>query len=209
MVVDYVKNMNQKTFSIITGLTILITIFCSQTTSQIVKDINEQSYEDVILTITYKGDQKIYSLEELENMVSMSGRGGRLNSVGSTVGPFDYIGVPISVLANEFPSMPSLYTLTTIADDGYIVSYTMYEVQGNVQVYDTDGNEQGIGGVTMILAYEEEGIKDFPGCPLRIAFISDEDQFTDSFLWSKHVIEIEFFDISIGSIIQSFIYLKN
>ena len=76
MVVDYVKNMNQKTFSIITGLTILITIFCSQTTSQIVKDINEQSYEDVILTITYKGDQKIYSLEELENMVSMSGRGG-------------------------------------------------------------------------------------------------------------------------------------
>jgi len=45
----------------------------------------------------------------------------------------------------------------------------------------------------MILAYEEEGIKDFPGGPLRVAYVDDEEQLTDSFLWPKHVIEIEFF----------------
>lgn len=62
-----------------------------------------------------------------------------------------------------------------------------------MQVYDTGGNKQGIGGVTMILAYEEEGIKNFYGGPLRIAFVDDEEQLTDSALWSKYIIKIEFF----------------
>jgi PKD repeat protein len=165
----------------------------SETIKEII--INEQSNDDTILTITYNGNQKIYTLEDLENMVSITGYGGRLNTIGSIAGPFEYKGVPISALANEFSSIPTLYTLTTISDDGYIYNYTQGEIQGNVQVYDKAGNEQGIGGVTMILAYEEEGIKDFSGGPLRIAYVDDEEQLTDSFLWSKYVIEIEFFGV--------------
>ena len=164
-------------------------------TSEITKTIiiHEQSNGDYILTISYKGEQKTYTLEDLENMASITGYGGRLNIIGSIVGPFEYKGVPISALANEFSSIPASYTLTTISDDGYTYSYTPDEIQGNVQVYDTEGNEQGIGGVTMILAYEEEGIKDFTGGPLRIAYVDDEEQLTDSALWSKYIIEIDFF----------------
>ena len=166
--------------------------------SEIIKEIiiREKSNGDTILTITYNGIQKTYTLEDLENMVSITGYGGRLNSVGSIAGPFEYKGVPISALANEFSLIPTSYTLTTTSDDGYTYSYSQDEIQGYVQVYDTEGNKQGIGGVTMILAYEEEGIKDFPGGPLRIAYVDDEEQLTDSFLWSKYVIEIEFFEIS-------------
>jgi len=165
--------------------------------SETIKEItiNEQSNDTAILTITYNGDQKTYTLKDLENMVSITGYGGRLNTIGSIAGPFEYKGVQISALANEFSSIPTSYILTTISDDGYTYNYTQGEIQGNVQVYDTEGNKQGIGGVTMILAYEEEGIKDFPGGSLRIAYVDDEEQLTDSFLWSKYVIEIEFFEV--------------
>jgi hypothetical protein len=100
--------------------------------------------------------------------------------------------VSISTLADEFSLIPESYTLKIVSDDGYVYTYTQDEIQGNVQVYDTEGIKQGIGGVTMILAYEEEGIKDFPGGPLRIAYVDDEEQLTDSFLWSKYVIEIDY-----------------
>jgi|GEM_PF-2266949 len=162
---------------------------------EIIKEIiiNEQPKPDAILTIIYNGYQKTYTLEDLENMVYITGYGGRLNSIGVTAGPFEYKGVQISVLANEFSSIPASYSLTTISNDGYIYNYTQDEIQGNVQVYDKEGNKKEIGGVNMILAYEEEGIKDFPGGPLRIAYVDDEEQLTDSFLWSKSVIEIEFF----------------
>ena len=186
--------MNQRTTYPILGFMLILTIFCAQTTAYDFKD-NDQSNEDIILTLTYNGNQETYTIEDLESMESVAGLGGRINKLGSITGPFEYKGVSIATLANEFPSIPSSYTLTTFADDGYTVNFTEDEIQGNVQVYDTEGNEQGIGGVTMILAYEEEGIKDFDGGPLRIAFIDDEDQVTDSFLWSKHVVEIEFSDI--------------
>jgi PKD repeat protein len=165
----------------------------SETIKEII--IDKQSNDDAILTITYNGDQKTYTLKDLENMVSITGYGGRLNSIGSIAGPFEYKGVPISALANEFSSIPTSYTLTTISDDGYTYNYTQGEIQGNVQVYNTEGNKQGIGGVTMILAYEEDGIKNFPGGPLRIAYVDNEKQLTDAFLWSKYVIEIEFFEV--------------
>jgi len=115
--------------------------------SEIIKEIiiNEPSNEDDILTITYDGIQKTYTLNDLENMPSITGYGGRLNSIGSIAGPFEYKGVPISDLADKFSSIPASYTLTTISDDGYIYNYTWDEIQGNVQVYDTEGNEQGVG----------------------------------------------------------------
>jgi PKD repeat protein len=165
--------------------------------SETVKEIMiyEQSNGTTILTLTYNGDQKTYTLEDVENMVSITGYGGRINKVGSIEGPFEYKGVPIAVLADEFSLIPTSYTLTTVSTDGYIYNYTEDEIQGNIQVYDTEGNEQGIGGVTMILAYEEDGIQDFPGGPLRIAYVADDEQLTDAFRWSKYVTEIDFFDI--------------
>jgi len=165
----------------------------SETSREII--VTAQSNNNTILTITYDGNQKTYTLEDLENMVSMTGYGGRINKVGVIQGPFEYKGVPISVLANEFSLNPTSYTLTTISSDGYVYNYTQDEIQGNIQVYDTEGNELGIGGVTMILAYEEEGMQGFPDGPLRIAYVADEKQVTDAFRWAKYVTEIEFFEV--------------
>ena len=156
--------------------------------------INEHSNDSVILTMTYHGNQKTYTRKELENMDSVTGYGGRLNKVGTIVGPFIYKGVPISALANEFSLIPTTYNLQTISTDGYIYNYTQGEIQGNIQVYDTEGYPHGVGGVTMILAYEENGIQNFSDGPLRIAFVADEKQLTDAFRWAKYVTKIEFFD---------------
>ena len=163
--------------------------------SETIKEIriNEQPDTTTVLTLTYNGEQKTYTLEELENFDSTTGYGGRINKLGIITGPFEYKGVSISTLANEFLLTSTSFTITTMSADGYTYNYTQDEVQGNVQVYDTEGNEQGIGGVTMMLAYEENGTQNFSGGPLRIAFVNDDEPITLSSLWAKNVIEIEFF----------------
>lgn len=150
--------------------------------------------DDSILTLTYKDQQKTYTLADLQDFECFLGSGGRIKKTGSISGPFDYKGVKISKLAEEFSLLPSAYGLVTIADDGYTSSFTYGETQGNIMVYDTEGNELGIGGVTMILAYEEEGQTDFSGGPLRVAWV-DDGSITSSNLWSKSIVEIEFLDV--------------
>jgi hypothetical protein len=58
-------------------------------------------------------------------------------------------------------------------------------------VFDTRGNEIGIGGVSMILATMEGGETDYPGA-YRICFINEDEPITDAALWAKYVIELEF-----------------
>jgi hypothetical protein len=86
--------------------------------------------------------------------------------------------------------------MIAISEDGYVYSYTPEIIHGQINIYDSNGNYVTTGGVTMILAYEEDGHTYFNGGPLRIAFINDDEPFTDSYLWTKYVKEIEFFDSS-------------
>lgn len=158
-------------------------------------DLNKQLLAPNVLTLTYKGEEKQYSLENLQGFDSITGNGGRLKVTGSISGPYEYTGVLITTLADEFSSMSSEYSVVAIADDGYTVSYTSDEVQGNIMVYDSEGNEVGIGGVSMVLATMEGGETDYPGS-YRIVFVNEDDPITDSFLWAKYLVELEFIDES-------------
>jgi len=151
-----------------------------------------ETLSNTILTLTYNDEHKYYSLEDLLTFDSITGNGGRLKVTGTISGPYTYTGILISTLANEFSTMPSQYSMVAIADDGYTISYTPGIIAGETMVYDTEGNEIGVGGVQMILATMESGETDYSGS-YRICFVSDDEPITDSSLWAKYVVELEFF----------------
>ncbi len=152
-----------------------------------------------VLTLTYNGEQKYYNLEDLLEFDSITGNGGRLKVTGDVVLPYEYTGVSILTLAQEFSSMSSKYGLVALADDGYTIRYTHDEILGEVMVYDLNGNEIGVGGVTMILATKENGQTAYDGS-YRIAFINRDEPITFSALWAKYVVELEFIDESSDTI---------
>ena len=159
------------------------------------QDLQTLSADD--FTLTYQDTSYGFSIGYLkDNYQTVTGLGGRLNQVGNIAGPYTYTGVPISVLADEFPNLSDEYTMVTISSDGYVVHYTHDEINGAVTVYDEEGTIVQSDEVTMILAYIEDEVENFYGGPLRIAFIEQNGLFTDSFLWSKDIIAIEFHDAS-------------
>lgn len=163
----------------------------SSLSETITEEKNPKAVNTVLLTLTFEGQQKTYTLDDLENLDSYSGRGGRLNVIGNIQGPFTYTGVRISKLAQEFSKIPSNYELLTVSRDGYVYKFTNSQIKGNIPVYDVNGNPVGTGGVTMLLAYEEEGVSYFYGGPLRMAWVSNDDLITDSPYWPKYVDELE------------------
>jgi Bacterial Ig domain len=143
------------------------------------------------LTLTYKGNQKYYTLEDLLAFDSLTGNGGRSNSLNITSPLNEYTGVPIKTLAQQFPAMPSEYSVVAISSDGYTISYTYNEIQGEVTIYDKDGKKIGNGGVSMILATKENGQIGYD-YSYRIAFVNQDNPYTYAALWAKWVIELEF-----------------
>ena len=191
------KSMKQRYIQTLLLFIMMLVPLVSSTT--IFTDSTETCFEttctNTVLTLIYNGEEKYYTLEDLSDFDSITGTGGRLKVTGTVSGPYEYTGILISTLAQEFPSMSSEYGVIAIADDGYTMSYDQDAINGDVMVYDTDGNEQGIGGVHMILATKEDGNVNYPGS-YRVAFINEDEPITDSFLWSKYIVELEFFSES-------------
>ena len=150
--------------------------------------------ENVLLTLSYENEYHNYTLSDLKKIDSFSGNGGYKTSHGYVKGPESYTGVRMTKLLNEIGNLPDSYIIQVIAKDNYSVNYTIDEINGNVTVYDSNGNETGRGGVTMILAYAENGKYDFDDGPLRIAYV-DDGSITSSKLWAKWVVEIKVIEI--------------
>ena len=160
--------------------------------TSVTTDRNEQlTHTNDILTLTYNGKHKYYDLEDLLDFDLLTGNGGRLKVTGDISGPYEYTGVLVTTLAQEFPAMTSKYRMVAIADDGYTFSYTHEEILGDIMVYDTNGDEIGVGGVSMILATMEDGQTGYSGS-YRIAFINHDEPITYSAKWAKYVVELEF-----------------
>lgn len=153
------------------------------------KDVKNNAI--TLFTLSFNGEQIEYSLDDLKDFPQITGSGGRLKVTGDVIGPYEYTGVSMITLANEFETLPSSFDMVSISDDGYVMKYTDDEIKGDIRVYDQEGNSQGVGGVEMILAYEEDGDPLAHGGPLRIAYV-DDGLITDAFLWSKYIEEIEF-----------------
>jgi hypothetical protein len=158
---------------------------------------NETSVESPgILTLIYGDEHLDYTLQDLMNLEAFDGNGGRLKVTGDVSDIYSYTGVRISTLVSEMSNVPSAYDILTTSSDGYVYRFTYYQISGNVRVYDINGDEIGMGGVTMVLAYAENGETNFPGGPLRIVWVNSDEPVTDAYLWPKEVVEIAIYDSS-------------
>jgi hypothetical protein len=148
--------------------------------------------EHPILTVIYSGHSMNYTLKDLEALESFSGNGGYIKNTllptVSTSGPFTYTGVNITLLLDQVPNLPSPYSIRVTSIDNYSIPYNWSQIQGNVPIYNKTGNITGSSGVTMLLAYKEQGnyINDTSVGPLRIVYV-DDGAFTPSELWTKMV----------------------
>lgn len=146
---------------------------------------------EVLFNFIYGEQQTNYTLEDLQTMDTYTGFGGYKTRYPSIKGPYEYTGVNVTTLSGEFNNLPTNYTLRVTASDGWVTNYTIDEIQGDVTIYNASGNKTGVGGVTMLLAFAEAGDYNFSDGPLRIAYVNDDEPYTDSFLWSKYVVTIE------------------
>jgi hypothetical protein len=146
---------------------------------------------EVLLTLTYDDQHIQYALEDLQSMNTYTGYGGYKTRYPSIKGPFEYTGVNITTLLEKINTPLVNYTLQVTARDGWVTNYSLNEIYGNVSIYNASGNQTGVGGVTMLLAFVEDGVYNFSDGPLRIAFVNDNEPYTDSFLWAKYVVSME------------------
>jgi len=162
--------------------------------------VENNEEKETILTVNF-GDYTIdYSLEELESIDSYMGTGRFVNKLGKISNSSSFTGVRISEILDEIPNLSDYYNISIGSSDGYEVKYTMDDINGNVDIYDEEGNILPNESAVMILAYKENGEyysdidPDGETGPLRVAFV-DNNVITSSNLWSKMVVSIEILSI--------------
>ncbi len=147
------------------------------------------AYSDTEIALTLEGiTTHHYTLEEIMNMNYYTEEGSRIRSTGRVRGPNTYRGVNMTKLDSNVYS-DTEYTLEVEAEDGYTMTYSRGQVEGDIPVYDEDFNELDVDAdITMMLAYEQDGenVPEWVDGP-RIAFVSEEAHITDGHLWNKMV----------------------
>ena len=149
-----------------------------------------------IFTITYRDEVINYTIEDLEKLEEIIGTGtyiktGWLPDV-ALEGPFNFTGIKVNTILNQIVNLPNNYTVNITSSDGWTTNFNQSTIDGQVSIYNESGNITQTGGVTMILAYKQEGeyLSESDDGPLRIAFINS-DKITSSKLWAKWVVSFE------------------
>ena len=137
------------------------------------------------------GTVENYTLPEVMEMPSISGEGGYKRSTGTISGPYSVTGVGVFSLLEQVATLPANYTVTAYSSDGWSTQYTKAILEGTQSGYTHTGEPLDEIHSTMILAFEMDGspVDDDDG-PLRIAFINEDGNLTDGFLWTKLVVNL-------------------
>ena len=155
------------------------------------------------LLVDVAGTIESFKLREISEMTSISGEGGYMRSSGSISGPYNLTGVSVFELISGISSLPSNYTLTATAIDGWSSEYTKAVVEGSVNGYTPTGDPLEEIQSTMLIAYEEDGntIADDDG-PLRIVFINEDGNLTDGYRWVRQVVNLTITEVPLSALSQ-------
>lgn len=158
---------------------------------------NEQNNtnDEILLTIQQGGINYTYSLSELEEMESVNGKGRKINSIGEISDPYNYKGISINTLTERFDLSSDQIEIKVIANDGYSRNFTLNESDIEITVYNEDGNLSANQSVTIIIAYMQDNQHYTGSNPLRIAFIGENMPITSSSLWVKNITTLELKEI--------------
>jgi len=191
--------MEKKSSKIITAVLAIIIIVAVITIVYISLPKNENETENnnggeqenvVVLQMLYNDTYKNFTLNQLEDLDSMTGTGGYIKSNNMTSGPYELTGVRISTLLNEFENLPDNFSINIEALDSPTNIFNKSIINGNVAIFNETGVQIGTGGAEMIIIYKQNGVylNNSDG-PLRTGFIY-EGGFTSSKLWIKQVLSM-------------------
>lgn len=158
--------------------------------------------EETLLTIIHEETNYTYTLPDLENMetYTVSGRYIKTKLLPDTVvlgDIYNYTGVTIKTLLEDVNVSSNNYQLNISASDGWLTTYSINHIMGEVDVYNESGIITENGSATMIVAYREDGKYYSTIDPeneighLRIAFVGEDTPITPSNLWAKMITTIE------------------
>lgn len=129
---------------------------------------------------------------DLGELTAYEGQGGFKKSTGTMVGPSSYKGAKLSdVIAAAGDGMGDSAGVQVVAKDGYALTLSLAQLDGGVMTYTPEGEALSLGGVTAVLAYEQDGEAPFDGGP-RLVFVSEQGAWTDGHFWIKEVDAIKF-----------------
>ncbi len=129
-----------------------------------------------------------YDMAKLKSYPAITNSGGFKKSTGTIVGPYTYKGVSVKYLLEQTGALDADYGIEVKASDGYTMTFTKAQVEGNFVIYDDTGESLGINTVTMLLAYEEVGKNKLDGGPIQLVLVGDESPLTDGHFWAKKVV---------------------
>ena len=111
-------------------------------------------------------------------------------------GPYNFTGVRLDVVLEDLGIEKGTVEARAVASDGYNVTFTSDEIQGNVDVFDESGNNSDTI-VSLLVVYSQDGVSlDSDDGPLRLAYVGQENSVTQSSYWVKQVTKIVFFQES-------------
>jgi len=127
---------------------------------------------------------------DLASLEQVTGEGGFVKSTGTVVGPAELTGPKLLDILDKIGGITAEDAVQITAQDGYEMTLTYDQCNGNVMTYDPDGEPLQVGGVEAIVALESTSEELLDKGP-RIAFIKDKDTLCDGHFWIKEVAVIK------------------
>jgi DMSO/TMAO reductase YedYZ molybdopterin-dependent catalytic subunit len=178
---------------------IVIVIIASLSVAFLLQPRN-QSELDIVLTVNVGDSSTNYTLDDLTSLPNITGTAGFVKTGTNPyviVDPSNWTGIPLVHLLSLTGSLPMNYSLQVLSSDGYITYFTMAEVQGSVEAYNSSTAELiGPKNFTMVLAYIQNGelLTNETGGPLRLVLFPDGNYISAGHSWPKYVREITVID---------------
>ncbi len=149
--------------------------------------------ETLAIEVVSGGNSVRLTKADLLKMKTIEGNAGLIRSTGTLRGPYDYKAVAISDLLAKVGGLGPGQGIQITASDGYTMTFSNTQVNGNVLTYDETGKALRIGDVSMALIFESKilGEDTLP----RLAYIKKGNvPVTDGHWWVKSVAKIEVVD---------------
>lgn len=144
--------------------------------------------------VARNGSQLTLQADDIAALSSYEAQGAYKKKTGTIVGPDKYTGVALNTLCDLVGSMEEDNMLWIISSDGYTMSYTYAQVNGDFVTYDPSTGNPAVhnDSIVPILAYfkNDANISLSEG-PLRLAIVGPEGLATDGQYWSKSVVRLE------------------
>lgn len=151
---------------------------------------------DATLTVKSADESVTLSWDDIQELPTYEGPGGRISSVGHVTPPVTFKGIPVEDLCSLVGGFTEENSVQITAKDGYGMTFSYDQIiDGEYDTYDpsTGENKPYDGNLTTVVAYLEEGepIPSEEDGPLRLAILGTNKIVTDGHWWIKWVETIE------------------